>query len=384
MLNARFATLLLLLGLSAACNQVKKLDRVGDNTNQMNNRMKGMVEDTGHLQADSATVYTRDSRVKSFETALRDKSFEGKASSLGVYVRSFELQAWKAKSGIPVRDRMFDDAVHEFIMSLPNSDRPQLIDNDLTDNFGDLLVSYLSGLVTPWARGLLRPLNINPGDVNDQMVYFALSSVLHLYNDQQLDQVRLYNRSHPSQPTKVYSMEDLIREALLAAKDQRDGKISWNDLAPWQKRALGFETSLVQLMRARTVTLATTSLIYLGRFPYEGQLKSGLKLTLKNDFFQKILTLGKGSQKWKINYDENSIGELAFKADWMERAVDVMRFTKKLGHPAKFSGISYHLLDGVQTQYVPKGKFYTDKDRVILKFENNVKNLKAELGMRVN
>lgn len=257
---------LFLIGLLPACSEIKKIDEMKDNTSQMNETTKTLLEKTGEMKDElgemSKTTEDLDTKMEdlldvakadladgmrnvetnmaelfdsmrqgdgsalrrnSFDSLQRARSLQARVAEAGLYMMSFEFQTM-GRVGMDAdpeqRERLYQQAVLEFFLKLDD-------------------IAPSGGKVWPQAQPDVDDLQSSE---NRASAFNAMAFALHKTNRKQLPDP---NYGRPM------SMYDLIINALLLKPEIDSGRIKLPAGPHYVKEVLARPARVHQLLQTR-------------------------------------------------------------------------------------------------------------------------------------
>ncbi len=263
---ASFSVSLLLLSISVACSEIKKVDEMKDNTSQMNETTKTLLDKTGEMKdkLGDMSKTTEDLNTKmedllgvakedladrmrnveinmaelfdsmrqgdgsalrrnAFETLQRARSLQARVAEAGLYMMSFEFQVMGQvglDSDPAQRERLYQQGVLEFFLKLDD-------------------IAPSGGKIWPQAQPDVDDLQ---SDENRASAFNAMAFALHKTNRKQHPDP-LYGRP--------MSMYDLIINALLLKPEIDNGRIILPAGPHYIKEVLARPARVKQLLQTR-------------------------------------------------------------------------------------------------------------------------------------
>jgi hypothetical protein len=342
-------------------------DRLGKTSDELNEKTSLLGDKMSQLQA---TTEDAINKVRAATVALRGPclhdamgaDFQEMVMKTACYFQAFEYQLWGGLSTDTVqrRDDLILNATEEFEYILPSYDSTGIGSEDQNPFFGNVLLEFLG-----W-RELPEVLKINPG-LAKQMVFFAMASTLHRTRREAVDAINTYNLAHPSDPPlKPVNMLSLIYSALRNEVLFNQGKLSLKDFPESERRLLSFKLSLIRILKARVVALASVGLIYTLRAPYQSKFEGAFSL----DNFKELSGPPENfsrkdiAKKWQPDYYTPGVGPIGQHLQWLNYAIETQQFLNELCKPALFSGISRNLIRGAT--YTPPPAYVENKEMIDL------------------
>ncbi|MDR3608483.1 MAG: hypothetical protein P4M08_14030 [Oligoflexia bacterium] len=234
------------------------------------------MQDTYNGLRQVEAVRERQISLQDMESA---KTIEGKISAAGVYMMAYEFQVWSADGSDTQeeRDLLFSDAFIEF-------------DKDLRNYLG--------------AQPSTDPTSSAPAMMN----LYAIAATLHMENAQQIALLQ----KNPSIPKAT--MLSLIESVLRRNQLLQAGKISWNDLKPYEQQALANYKDLEYILQLRANLVPMLVLSKLTSLEYAG-------------FVTKFLDLSMG---FTADLQDLSVAETDTYTQYMQDANDTRDFLKSI------------------------------------------------------
>jgi hypothetical protein len=344
--------------LFSACSKVKDMDQrteqMNNNTQELNDNSKDMAKDVKQTKViaqetkqevkntGKSALRTEDSickqlklmrqdgaetkRDKKFERIDEMKSYTAKTLQAAIYHKAFEFQLWTGlcKDDLEKREIFFDEAVIDHMRRTAEYMEPLLDKNrKIKYNVGTTKKKYK----------------------NDVYNVMALAVTLHQVNSYQEDILKYMKEKNVN--IEEVSMYTLIKDSLKASDAIKDGRKGVNDLRTYERTALDYESTMVNLLKFRYNALAAMTLGVV--FP---------KDVNKLSFWDKIGIGWKRlwKKKWKSNFNSLNLIKQATINTWVKEANDTKSFMTSIGIKVKMVSSVKKLLQDIEVGNIKDNK----------------------------
>jgi hypothetical protein len=358
------------LSMAAGCGPLNNVQEMADTTQRLKETADELQKELDANLLLAKEVVGKSKREQCLQELLNSRSFETMVMNASCYFMSHNFQAWTGigEDTPERREQLFEDAVHEFVYTLPNSIKSSWFHREPSRFTGDAIWDFE-----------LAKLGGNPNAVAERartLSFYALAATLHQTHPLQKFFLEVEGTGRPE-----VAMYDLLYQALVYGVRQRADLLADEDVPGWAIKALQWESDVRELMRARVVTLTTTALIYASRIPKMGKADAQwfrfrhVDPTLANVF----------RPSWTPDYEKLYPHELELYTEWLELAEDGLTDLENLDLtpvPVSFSGLSKNLLNSFKV-----AENYEAVDPVtqaaVQRFENAVVSIRDRIKMQL-
>lgn len=329
-----FGALLIVLMVVVGCGPLSNVQEMADTTQKLKETADELQRELDANLLLAKEVVGKTKREQCLRELLDSRSFETMVMNGSCYFMAFNFQTWTGmgEDTPERREALFEDAVEEFLFTLPNSIVSSWFHREPSRFTADAI----------WNFELAKMLGRSPQVIQERaraLSFYALAATLHRNHDLQKFFLDVEGLQRPE-----VSMYDLLYQSLVFANRERVMLITREEMPGWALKALQWETNVRELLRARVVTLTTTALIYASQLPQRGKFNAQwFRMTQVQPSLLNFFRAG-----WKPDYDKLHPHELELYSEWLELAEVGLSDLEALDlspTPVAFSGLSKQLLD---------------------------------------